>query len=104
MHSQVKIAFQCFRSLRQLLEQILAGVVLLPVADKLADPDIVNNLLIIFLDEEPAPVNPDPATDHVELLAHFSGPNSNSQLVSGQQFLFHLTACPGTGAVLQIYL
>lgn len=69
------------RLLKLLLEEILSGVVLLPVVDKIADPDIVNNLIILFCDEEPPPVNPDPPSDLVELLGHFAAPNTESQPV-----------------------
>ena len=72
----------CYRSLRLLLEQLLAGVVLLPTLDKLADPDFINNLLIILVDDGEPPTNPDPPSESVEILAHFSVPNSASQSVS----------------------
>lgn len=68
--------------LKLLLEEILSGVVLFPVADKIADPDIINNLIIIFCDEEPPPVNPDPPSEIVEFLAHFASPKSDTQPVS----------------------
>ena len=64
-----------------MLEQLLAGVVLLPTLDKLADPDFINNLLIIAADDTPPPINPDPPSEPVEILAHFSVPNSTYQSV-----------------------
>lgn len=67
-----------------MLEEILSGVVLFPVADKIADPDIINNLIILFCDEEPPPVNPDPPSEIVEFLAHFAGSNSDNQPVSSE--------------------
>ncbi|XP_067938247.1 sorting nexin-14-like isoform X2 [Watersipora subatra] len=67
------------RSLKLLLEELIAGMVLLPGLDKLADPDFINNLLIIMADDEPPPVNPDPPSESVEILGHFSLPNSTMQ-------------------------
>lgn len=61
-----------------LLEQILSGLILLPVADKLSEPDIINHIIILLLDKDPPSVNPDPPTEPVEILAHFSVPNANN--------------------------
>uniref|UniRef100_A0A8W4FL35 Sorting nexin-14 n=1 Tax=Sus scrofa TaxID=9823 RepID=A0A8W4FL35_PIG len=41
------------RSLTLLLREILSGSVFLPSLDFLADPDVVNHLLIIFIDDSP---------------------------------------------------
>lgn len=60
------------RPVRLILEQILGGLILLPVADKISDPDIVNNLLILLLDTTPSAENPDPPSDRVEILAHWT--------------------------------
>ncbi|XP_072907794.1 sorting nexin-14 isoform X3 [Hemitrygon akajei] len=42
------------RSLTLLIQEILAGSVFLPSLDFLADPDTVNHLLLIFIDNSPA--------------------------------------------------
>jgi len=54
---------------------------LLPALDKIADPDMVNQLLIEFCDPEPPPTNPDPPTERVEVLSQFSVPNASSRPV-----------------------
>ena len=92
-HFELFLMFCCYfcRLLKLLLEEILSGVVLFPVADKIADPDIINNLIILFCDEEPPPVNPDPPSEIVEFLAHFAGSNSDNQPVSSEYLSSNVT-------------
>ncbi|XP_013383349.1 sorting nexin-14 isoform X2 [Lingula anatina] len=67
------------KSLCSLLREVLAGSVLLPGMDKIAEPDFVNNLLLVFVDPEPPPENPDLPTDLVCILANFSKVKSKNQ-------------------------
>ncbi|KAJ8358519.1 hypothetical protein SKAU_G00150440 [Synaphobranchus kaupii] len=55
------------RSLTLLIREVLAGSVFLPSMDFLADPDTVNHLLIIFIDNTP----PEPATEPSSTLVPF---------------------------------
>ncbi|XP_059842570.1 sorting nexin-14 isoform X3 [Hypanus sabinus] len=55
------------RSLTLLIQEILAGSVFLPSLDFLADPDTVNHLLLIFIDNSP----PEPATEPPSPLVPF---------------------------------
>lgn len=41
-----------FRSAEYFLEELLNGVIFKTLAEKIVEPDFVNNLLLIFLDEE----------------------------------------------------
>ncbi|XP_067845280.1 sorting nexin-14 isoform X3 [Heptranchias perlo] len=59
-------ATEC-RSLALLIQEILAGSVFLPSLDFLADPDTVNHLLLIFIDDSP----PEPATEPPSPLVPF---------------------------------
>ncbi|XP_078412914.1 sorting nexin-14 isoform X9 [Cetorhinus maximus] len=54
-------------SLALLIQEILAGSVFLPSLDFLADPDTVNHLLLIFIDDSP----PEPATEPPSPLVPF---------------------------------
>ncbi|XP_066579810.1 sorting nexin-14 isoform X1 [Amia ocellicauda] len=55
------------RSLSLLIREILAGSVFLPSMDFLADPDTVNHLILIFIDDTP----PEPATEPPSILVPF---------------------------------
>ncbi|XP_064189658.1 sorting nexin-14-like isoform X1 [Anguilla rostrata] len=55
------------RSLTLLIREVLAGSVFLPSMDFLADPDTVNHLLLIFIDNTP----PEPATEPSSALVPF---------------------------------
>ncbi|XP_041068402.1 sorting nexin-14 isoform X10 [Carcharodon carcharias] len=59
-------ATEC-RSLALLIQEVLAGSVFLPSLDFLADPDTVNHLLLIFIDDSP----PEPATEPPSPLVPF---------------------------------
>eukprot|EP00058_Branchiostoma_floridae_P010236 XP_002595724.1 hypothetical protein BRAFLDRAFT_275391 [Branchiostoma floridae] len=62
------------KSLCALLRELLSASVLMPAIDKIADPDFVNNLMLVFLDETPMAVATEPPSHDVDLLAHFSQP------------------------------
>ncbi|XP_074646069.1 sorting nexin-14-like [Tubulanus polymorphus] len=72
-----KQSLRC-RSLCSLLSEILSGSVLLPLMDLLADPDIINKLILLLIDESPPPVCNDPLSDDVTLLADYGVPLSNN--------------------------
>ncbi|XP_075874099.1 sorting nexin-14-like isoform X5 [Nelusetta ayraudi] len=55
------------RSLTLLIREVLAGSVFLPSMDYLADPDTVNHLLLIFIDNSP----PEEATEPTSALVPF---------------------------------
>ncbi|XP_041810550.1 sorting nexin-14-like isoform X5 [Chelmon rostratus] len=55
------------RSLTLLIREVLAGSVFLPSMDYLADPDTVNHLLLIFIDNSP----PEEATEPTSMLVPF---------------------------------
>ncbi|XP_030645866.1 sorting nexin-14 isoform X2 [Chanos chanos] len=55
------------RSLTLLIREVLAGSVFLPSMDYLADPDTVNHLLLIFIDNSP----PESATEPTSALVPF---------------------------------
>ncbi|XP_069052674.1 sorting nexin-14 isoform X6 [Lepisosteus oculatus] len=55
------------RSLTLLIREVLAGSVFLPAMDFLADPDTVNHLILIFIDDS----LPEPATEPTSALVPF---------------------------------
>ncbi|KAM7368277.1 hypothetical protein PAMP_014513 [Pampus punctatissimus] len=55
------------RSLALLLREVMAGSVLLPTMDFMADPDTVNLMVLIFVDDTP----PEPATEPPSTLVPF---------------------------------
>ncbi|XP_067335119.1 sorting nexin-14-like isoform X4 [Channa argus] len=55
------------RSLTLLIREVLAGSVFLPSMDYLADPDTVNHLILIFIDNSP----PEEATEETSTLVPF---------------------------------
>ncbi|ESO84230.1 hypothetical protein LOTGIDRAFT_184319 [Lottia gigantea] len=55
-----------------LVREILANLVLLPAMDAIANPDMVNNLILIFLDETPPPEATEPPSELVPFLDKFS--------------------------------
>uniref|UniRef100_UPI0037E969CE sorting nexin-14-like isoform X5 n=1 Tax=Semicossyphus pulcher TaxID=241346 RepID=UPI0037E969CE len=60
------------RSLTLLIREVLAGSVFLPSLDYLADPDTVNHLLLIFIDNSPPEVATEPASTLVPFLQKYS--------------------------------
>lgn len=55
------------RSLALLLREVIAGSVILPTMDFMADPDTVNHMVLIFVDDSP----PEPATEPPSPLVPF---------------------------------
>lgn len=60
------------RSSLYLIREIFCTLVLLPVMDIIADPDIINHLLLIFFDKTPMKEYPDDAEKPVEILNNFA--------------------------------
>uniref|UniRef100_A0A673CV79 Sorting nexin-14 n=1 Tax=Sphaeramia orbicularis TaxID=375764 RepID=A0A673CV79_9TELE len=60
------------RSLTLLIREVLAGSVFLPSLDYLADPDTVNHLLLIFIDNSPPERATDPTSALVPFLQRYS--------------------------------
>ncbi|XP_019940508.2 sorting nexin-14 isoform X4 [Paralichthys olivaceus] len=60
------------RSLTLLIREVLAGSVFLPSLDYLADPDTVNHLLLIFIDNSPPEVATEPTSTLVPFLQKYS--------------------------------
>ncbi|XP_066523934.1 sorting nexin-14-like isoform X2 [Hoplias malabaricus] len=60
------------RSLTLLIREVLAGSVFLPSMDYLADPDTVNHLLLIFIDNSPPEAATEPASTLVPFLQKYS--------------------------------
>uniref|UniRef100_G3UX13 Sorting nexin 14 n=1 Tax=Mus musculus TaxID=10090 RepID=G3UX13_MOUSE len=69
------------RSLTLLIREILSGSVLLPSLDFLADPDTVNHLLIIFIDDSPPEKATEPASPLVPFLQKFAEPRNKKPSV-----------------------
>ncbi|XP_049774784.1 sorting nexin-14-like isoform X1 [Schistocerca cancellata] len=59
------------RNFNVLIREILSGWVLLPTMDVLADPAIVNSLLLLLVDKQPLTQYPAVVPDTVPFLAHF---------------------------------
>ncbi|XP_029316192.1 sorting nexin-14 isoform X8 [Cottoperca gobio] len=60
------------RSLTLLIREVLAGSVFLPSMDYLADPDTVNHLLLIFIDNSPPEEATEPSSTLVPFLQKYS--------------------------------
>ncbi|KAJ7989195.1 hypothetical protein DPEC_G00316990 [Dallia pectoralis] len=60
------------RSLTLLIREVLAGSVFLPALDYLADPDTVNHLLLIFIDNSPPEITMEPSSTLVPFLQKYS--------------------------------
>ncbi|XP_031820418.1 sorting nexin-14 isoform X3 [Sarcophilus harrisii] len=69
------------RSLTLLIREILSGSVFLPSLDFLADPDTVNHLLIIFIDDSPPEKATEPASSLVPFLQKFAEPRNKKPSV-----------------------
>ncbi|XP_054830242.1 sorting nexin-14 isoform X2 [Eublepharis macularius] len=63
-------------SLSLLVREILSGSVFLPSMDFLADPDTVNHLLLIFIDDSPPEKATEPASVRVPFLQKFAEPRN----------------------------
>lgn len=61
----------CYRNFNVLIRELLSGWILLPIADVLADPAVVNSLLLLFLDNYTLSQYPNRPPTRVEFLARF---------------------------------
>lgn len=71
-------ATEC-RSLTLLIQEIMAGSVFLPSLDFLADPDTVNRLLLIFIDNSPPEPATEPPSPQVPFLQRYAVPRNKTQ-------------------------
>ncbi|XP_077476701.1 sorting nexin-14 isoform X4 [Stigmatopora argus] len=69
------------RSLTLLIKEVMAGSVFLPSMDFLADPDTVNHLLLIFIDNSPPEEATEPTSMLVPFLQKYSDPRSTKPSV-----------------------
>ncbi|KAL4624026.1 sorting nexin-14-like isoform X1 [Arapaima gigas] len=69
------------RSLTLLIQEVLAGSVFLPSMDFLADPDTVNRLLLIFIDNSPPEPAMEPSSTMVPFLQKYSDPRNKKASV-----------------------
>ncbi|NXI54841.1 SNX14 protein, partial [Chloroceryle aenea] len=69
------------RSLALLIREILPGSVFLPSMDFLADPDTVNHLLLIFIDDSPPERATEPTSSLVPFLQKFAEPRNKKTSV-----------------------
>ncbi|XP_056867958.1 sorting nexin-14-like isoform X2 [Takifugu flavidus] len=69
------------RSLTLLIREVLAGSVFLPSLDYLADPDTVNHLLLIFMDNSPPEEATEPSSALVPFLQKYSDTRSKKPSV-----------------------
>ncbi|XP_068087212.1 sorting nexin-14 isoform X2 [Hyperolius riggenbachi] len=69
------------RPLTLLVREILSGSVFLPSMDFLANPDNVNRLLLLFMDDSPPEQATDPASSLVPFLQKFAEPKNKNPSV-----------------------
>ncbi|XP_041418110.1 sorting nexin 14 L homeolog isoform X3 [Xenopus laevis] len=69
------------RPLTLLVREILSGSVFLPSMDFLADPDTVNKLLLIFMDDSPPEQATEPTSSLIPFLQKFAEPRSKNPSV-----------------------
>ncbi|XP_072313489.1 sorting nexin-14 isoform X2 [Eucyclogobius newberryi] len=69
------------RSLTLLIREIVAGSVFLPSLDYLADPDTVNHLILLFIDNSPPEQATAPSSTMVPFLERYSEPRSKKPSV-----------------------
>ncbi|KFU91806.1 Sorting nexin-14, partial [Chaetura pelagica] len=69
------------RSVALLIREILPGSVFLPSMDFLADPDTVNHLLLIFIDDSPPEKATEPTSSLVPFLQKFAEPRNKKTSV-----------------------
>uniref|UniRef100_A0A665WQ81 Sorting nexin-14 n=1 Tax=Echeneis naucrates TaxID=173247 RepID=A0A665WQ81_ECHNA len=69
------------RSLTLLIREVLAGSVFLPSMDYLADPDTVNHLILIFIDNSPPEEAAEPTSTMVPFLQKYSDTRNKKSTV-----------------------
>ncbi|KAJ8008910.1 hypothetical protein DPEC_G00083330 [Dallia pectoralis] len=62
------------RSLALLMREVMVGSVFLPIMDFMADPDTVNHLVLIFVDDSPPELATEPASALVPFLHKYADP------------------------------
>jgi hypothetical protein len=67
----ILLLYLCCRNFSVLIQELLSGWILLPITDVLADPAVVNSLLLLFLDNYTLSHYPNRPPTRVEFLAHF---------------------------------
>ncbi|KAI7800080.1 sorting nexin-14 isoform X2 [Triplophysa rosa] len=60
------------RSLALLIREVMTGSVFLPIMDYVADPDTVNHMILIFIDDTPPEPLTDPVSAQVSFLQKFA--------------------------------
>ncbi|KAJ3612742.1 hypothetical protein NHX12_019000 [Muraenolepis orangiensis] len=73
-------ALEC-RSLTLLIREVLAGSVFLPSMDYLADPDTVNHLFLLLVDNSPPEEPAEPTTALVPFLQRYADPRNKKSSV-----------------------
>ncbi|XP_059908514.1 sorting nexin-14-like isoform X3 [Gadus macrocephalus] len=73
-------ALDC-RSLTLLIREVLAGSVFLPSMDYLADPDTVNHLILLLIDNSPPAEPTEPTSALVPFLQRYSDPRNKKSSV-----------------------
>ncbi|KAG1925195.1 sorting nexin-14, partial [Pimephales promelas] len=63
-------------SLALLIREVMTGSVFLPIMDFVADPDTVNHMVLIFIDDSPPEPIYDPPSALVPFLEKFADPRN----------------------------
>uniref|UniRef100_A0A8C2J583 Sorting nexin 14 n=1 Tax=Cyprinus carpio TaxID=7962 RepID=A0A8C2J583_CYPCA len=69
------------RSLALLIREVMTGSVFLPIMDFVADPDTVNHMVLIFIDDTPPESVTDPPSALVPFLEKFADPRNKKSSV-----------------------
>uniref|UniRef100_A0A671SXA3 PXA domain-containing protein n=1 Tax=Sinocyclocheilus anshuiensis TaxID=1608454 RepID=A0A671SXA3_9TELE len=69
------------RSLALLIREVMTGSVFLPIMDFVADPDTVNHMVLIFIDDTPPEPVTDPPSALVPFLEKFADPRNKKSSV-----------------------
>uniref|UniRef100_A0A4W5Q5X5 Sorting nexin 14 n=1 Tax=Hucho hucho TaxID=62062 RepID=A0A4W5Q5X5_9TELE len=69
------------RSLAVLMQEILVGSVFLPTMDFMADPDTVNHMMLIFVDDTPSELAMEPPSALVPFLQKYADPRTKKTSV-----------------------
>uniref|UniRef100_A0AAY4DE96 Sorting nexin 14 n=1 Tax=Denticeps clupeoides TaxID=299321 RepID=A0AAY4DE96_9TELE len=69
------------RSLALLIREVMTGSVFLPTMDFMADPDTVNHMVLIFIDDTPPEVATEPPSALVPFLQKYSDPRNKNPSV-----------------------
>ncbi|XP_062323344.1 sorting nexin-14 isoform X2 [Osmerus eperlanus] len=69
------------RSLSLLLREVMTGSVILPTMDFMADPDTVNHMVLIFIDDSPHEAASEPSSALVPFLQKYADPRNKKASV-----------------------